>query len=440
MNKKHLFLLINLFLMFTIKAQENIQWTLEQCIEYAVENNINVNEAIISQKSSEITYNQSKVALFPNLSASASYNLTNGSSIDPITSEYVQQLVNSANASIGSRVTLYSGSQLTNTIKKNRLSWEQSQLSVDYTKNNITLNVTQAYLTALLLRENIVIEQNNIIKSQKQLEQAQAKYDIGVLSAKDLADIKSQYFNDQYNLVSAQNNYDLQVLTIKQLLELDPLVEFDIVIPVINDAENLVIPSKADVWNKAAEIMPEVQVSKMNIAINEQTLKIQKGSYYPTLSLSGSLSTGYTNTKEDVAFGEQIKNSLSEGVGLSLSIPIFSKHETKSKVEIAKLNIQNAELQLKSTNKELYKSIESTWQSAVSTKSELTASSASLEAANASYQLAQQQFDNGALSATDLLISQNTYMNAEQNYLQKKYYLIMYYQLLQFYLGNEVHL
>lgn len=136
--------------MFTIKAQENIQWTLEQCIEYAVENNINVNEAIISQKSSEITYNQSKVALFPNLSASASYNLTNGSSIDPITSEYVQQLVNSANASIGSRVTLYSGSQLINTIKKNRLSWEQSQLSVDYTKNNSPTSlygVNQDYLT-----------------------------------------------------------------------------------------------------------------------------------------------------------------------------------------------------------------------------------------------------------------------------------------------------
>jgi outer membrane protein len=193
------------------------------------------------------------------------------------------------------------------------------------------------------------------------------------------------------------------------------------------------------IYNKALGIMPEVNASKIAVEVREKELDIVKGAYLPTLSLSSSLVSGYTSVN-DATFKDQFNVNISERVGLSLTIPIFNRNQTKAAVKRAELNIEKAQISEQTTIKEVYKKVETAFQNALSTQEQLIASEASKIAAEQSYKLAQKKYDLGGLSTTDLVLSQNTYTNAQQNYLQAKYLSVLYHQLLQFYQGNDIKL
>ncbi len=197
--------------------------------------------------------------------------------------------------------------------------------------------------------------------------------------------------------------------------------------------------NRIDIYNKALGLLPEIQASNLNIAANEKELDIAKGGFLPTLSLTGSLGSGYTSINDNT-FSDQFDINFNQRLGLSLSIPIFNKNQTKAAVKTATINIEKAEIQKQSTEKEVYKKVETAYQNALSAQEQVIASEASKTAAEQSYKLAQKKYELGALSTTDLVISQNTFTNAQQNYLQSKYLNILYHQLLQFYQGNDIKL
>ncbi len=437
--KKYIILIFAL-LAYSMRGQESTEatqkvWTLEECISYALENNITVKQAVLQKNSTEANLRAAKSSRLPNLAGNASQNLTNGNSIDPITSDFVSQAINSTSLGLNSQMTLFQGNQISNRIKQNKLLVDQYSLYEEEAMNNITLSITESYIQLLYSKENIRIAENNLSASKKEEQRAKARFDAGSIAIKDYTDAQSQTATNEYDLITAKSDYAQQLLTLKQLLELPPGQTLEIA-----DSEAIglnSIPSLNEVYMEALMQLPEINASKVNVSVAEKELDIAKGGYLPTLSLIGSLGSGYTSTR-DFNFADQFDLNFNQRVGLSLNVPIFNRNQTKTEVENAKIAIDIAELELVQQEKDLYQKIETAWQNATAAQSQMQAADIARNAANESYRLAQKQYELGALSTTDLVVSQNIYTNTEQNYLQAKYLSLLYTQLLQFYQGNEI--
>ncbi|MGJ8736411.1 TolC family protein, partial [Zobellia laminariae] len=347
--------------------------------------------------------------------------------------------IHNTNLGINSSMTLFKGNQLSNQIKQNKLLLEQSTLLEEEAKNSIVISILETYLQTLYSKEGIAIAQNNLAASEKEVIRAKSRLDAGSFALSDYTEAQSQAATNKYNVIAAKNDYAQNIITLKQLLELSPLETLEIeTIDENMDLINLELNKEA-IYTNALEYLPEVEASKANIAINEKELDIAKGGYLPTLSLIGSLGSGYTSINDNT-FGDQLDVNFNQKLGLSLSIPIFNRNQTKAAVQTATINIEKAQLQKQSIEKDVIKKVETAYQNAVSSQEQLIAAEASQDAAEQSYNLAQKKYELGALSTTDLVISQNTYTNAQQNYLQAKYLNILYHQLLQFYQGNDIKL
>ncbi|MBT8317838.1 MAG: TolC family protein [Lutibacter sp.] len=412
-------------------------WSLDECIAYAIDNNITVKEATLNKNIAEVDYNKSKSSRLPNLFGSASQSFSSGNSIDPITSDFVTDQINSTNVGINSSMTLFQGNQLTNQIKQNKLLLEQSIFQEEVEKNNIVLSILETYLQTLYSKESITIAENNLAASEKEVLRAQARLDAETIALSDYTEAQSQAATNKYNVISAKNNYQQYIITLKQLLEL-PLTE-DFEIDTINENLDLINIelNKIDIYNNALRTLPELKASNLNIKANEKELEIAKSAYLPSLSLSASAGSGYTSINKST-FSDQFNINFNQRIGVSLNIPIFNRNQTKGAVQTASINIDKAEIQMQTTTKEVYKKVETAYQNALSAQEQVVASEASKTAAEQSYKLAQKKYELGALSTTDLVISQNTFTNAQQIYLQAKYLNILYHQLLQFYQGNDI--
>lgn len=439
---KQIIILAFAFLTGSLYAQEPANstqkvWTLEECIAYALENNITIKQAELQKNSTMANFEAEKSSRLPNLSGNASQNITNGNSIDPITSDFVSQRINSTSLGLNSQFTLFQGNQISNQIKQSKLLVDQFSLYEEEAMNDIRLGITESYVQLLFNKENILIAENNIAASQKEEERAKARFEAGSIAIKEYTDAQSQTATNEYALITAKNNYAQQLLSLKQLLQLPPQSTLQIA-----DSEGVdmnLIPDVNEVYTAALEQLPEINASKVNISIAEKGLDIAKGGYLPTLSLNGSLGSGYTSTR-DFDFTDQLDLNFNQRIGLSLNVPIFNRNRTKAEVENAKIDIDIAALALAQEENDLYLKIETAWQNATAAQSQMQAADVARNAASESYRLAQKQYELGALSTTDLVISQNIYTNTEENYLQAKFLRLLYSQLLQFYQGNDIKL
>ena len=414
-------------------------WSLEDCISYAIANNITVKDAGLDKNIAEVDYSASKSSRLPNLFGSASQNFSNGNSIDPITSNFVSDQIVSTNVGINTNMTLYQGNQLNNQIKQNKLFLEQSIFQEEVEKNNIVLNILETYLQALYAKESIMIAKNNLTASENEVQTAKARLDAGSIALSDFTEAQSQVATNKYNVITSKNDYEQYIISLKQLLELTPLDDMEIK-TVDEDSSNINLElNEVAVYGKALGILPEIQASNLNIAASEKELDIVKGGYLPTLSLTGSVGTGYTSINNNT-FSEQFDVNFNQRLGVTLTIPVFNRNQTKAAVQAAKINIEKAQIQKRNTEKEVFQKVETAFQNALSAQEQVLASEASKIAAEQSYKLAQKKYELGALSTTDLVISQNTFTNTQQNYLQAKYLNILYHELLQFYQGNDIKL
>lgn len=414
-------------------------WSLEDCIDYALEHNITVKDASLDKDNAEVDYYKEKSSRLPDLYGNASQSFSNGNTIDPITSSYVTDQIHSTNVGINTSVTLFQGNQISNQIKQSKLLLEQSSFLEEEAKNSIVISILENYLQALYSKEDIAIAENNLAASQKEVLRAKARLDAGTIALSDYTEAQSQAATNQYNIISSKNQYQQYIIDLKQLLELTPMDDLEIEsIDKNMDLINLEL-DRNSIYNKALNYLPEIEASKLNVAASEKALDIAKGGYLPTLSLSGSVGSGYTSINDNT-FSDQFDVNFNQKLSLSLSIPIFNRNATKSAVKTASINIEKANIQQQVEEKILYKKVETAYQNAMSAQEQIIAAEASKEAAEQSYNLAKKKYELGDLSTTDLVISQNTFTNAQQNYLQAKYLNILYHQLLQFYQGNDIKL
>lgn len=414
-------------------------WSLQDCINYAIEHNIIIKETTLDKNLADIDYNKAKSSRLPNLFGSASQNFSNGNSIDRITSNFVSDQIHSTSVGLNSSMTLYQGNQINNDIKQRELILEQSSYTEEIAKNNIVVSILETYLQSLYSKESIRIAENNLTVSEKEVLRTKARLDAGGIALTDYTEAQSQVATNKYQVIIAKNNYQQNIIALKQLLELPAVQNIEIeTIPEDMDLINLRL-DKTTIYNNTLTNLPEIKANALNIEINQKELDIAKGGYLPTVSLIGSLGSGYTSIN-DSSFSDQFDLNFNQKIGLSLSVPIFNRNQTKSAINTATINIEKAEIQKQNSEKEIYRKIETAYQNAISSQEQVIAAEAAQKAAEQSFKLAQKKYELTALSTTDLVISQTTLTNAKQNYLQAKYLNILYHQLLQFYQGNDIKL
>ena len=432
-----------------MKAEDDMpkQWTLRNCIDYALEHNITIRRNRISVESTQEDVKTAKADFLPSLSGNISQrivnrpNNTSGTIIsgDNITTSESKTSYNGSYG-IDASWTVYNGSKRVNTVKQQQLNSRMAELTVDQSENSIEENITQLYVQILYSAEAVKVNESTLEVSRKEFERGQQLFDAGSIASSDLAQLEAQVSNDNYQLVTAQTTLQNYKLQLKQLLELDGDFEMDLFLPQLDDSSVLIpLPSKDDVYQTALNLRPEIESGKLNIEASDINIKIARAGYIPTLSLSAGIGTTNANGN-DFSFSEQVKQNWNNSIGLTLSIPIFDKRQTKSTINKAKLQMQTSQLDLMDEQKTLYKTIESLWLSANSAQQQYVAATQKLKSTQASYALVSEQFNLGMKNTVELLTEKNNLLSAQQETLQAKYTAILNAGLLRFYQGEEINL
>ena len=435
--------MIPLFLFAFIPTHAQKQWTMQECIDYAMQNNITLQKARLSQQSAVEDVKGSKGALLPTVSASANQSLGYRPWQDTGSTTVTNGMVNTKvdktylNGSYGvnAQWTVWNGNKNTNNVKLNKLSGQQAELQVAETANSIQERIAQLYVQILYLDESIKVSKASLETSQKNEERGKEMVEVGKMSKADLAQLTAQRASDEYNVVDAQAQMANYKLQLKQLLELTGEEEFDVVIPQTTDDQALAeIPALQNVYQQALLSRPEIENSKLAIESSDLNVKIAKAGWLPSLSLSGSFSTS-TNSLSSNGWSNQMKTNFSTQAGLTLSVPLFDGRQTRTSVNKAKIQRQQAQLDLQDQQKTLYQTIEGYWLDANTNQQRFRAAQTTVESEQQSYDLLAEKFNLGLTNIIELMNGKDKLLSAQQNRLQSKYQTILNQKLLRFYSG-----
>ena len=432
--------------LLSLSASAQKLWTLEDCINYAIENNITLRQAKLKQQSATEDRKQSAAALLPTLSASTNqsvgYRPWQDAGTTTVTNGTVNTKVNKSyyngNYNVSAQWTVWNGGQNVNQLRKNRLTEEQAALSVDETANSIQEKIAQLYVQILYMSEAIEVNRQSLETSKKNEERGQQMVDVGKMSKADLAQLTAQRASDEYSIVEAESNLANYKLQLKQLLEITGAEAFEIAVPATTDEQALAaIPSMASVYEAALAQRPEIQNSKLGIESSDLQLKIARAGWLPTVSLSGGLGTS-TNSLSGNSWGSQLKTNFDAQAGLGVSIPIVDGRKTKTSVNKARIAQEQALLDLQDKQKQLYSTIEGFWLDAQNNQQKFRTALTTVESEQASYNLLSEQFQLGLKNIVELMTGKDRLLQAQQNKLQSKYMTILSQQLLKFYQGETM--
>lgn len=444
--KKSVITILALFAVASTFGQK--KWTLEDCINYAVENNITLQQARLQKQSATETRKQSNAALFPTLSASTNQSVgyrpwtsngtmtvTNGTVATDVKKTYYN-----GSYGINASWTVWNGGQNTNQLKRDRLSEQQADLSVLETANSIQEQIARNYVQILYLTEAVEVQRQALETAKKNEERGQVMLEVGKMSKADLAQLTAQRATDEYNIVQAETQVADYMLRLRQLLEITDGRDFDIAIPATTDEQALAtIPSLMNVYETALAQRPEIQNAKLDIEQSGLQMKMAKAGHLPIVSMTAGVGTS-TNSLSQNTWGSQIKTNFDASAGVGIQIPIIDARKTKTAVNKARIAHEQAELDLVSRQKQLYSDIESCWLEAMSNQQKFRAAKLSVASEQASYDLLSEQFRLGLKNIVELLTGKDKLLQAQQNRLQSKYTTILNQQLLKFYQGETMNL
>ena len=405
----------------TTAASVTNVWTLQDCIDYAMQENISLQQSRLTAESAQVDIKTAKNALFPSLSFSTSHSLINRpyqeSSYTVSGTEILMANTNtnySGSYGLNAQWELFNGGRNLKTIKQEELNSRIAGLDFETTANSIEESIAQVYVQILYASESVKVNENTLEVSKAQRDRGKELFQAGSISSADYAQLESQVSNDNYQLVTAITALEDYKLQLKQLLEMEGNAEMLLYIPELNDNDVLTrLPDKESVYASALQTRPEIESGKLNVSASELDIKIAKSSYYPSLSLSAGIGTSHT-TGTDYTFSEQLKNGWNNSVGLTLSVPIFSRRQTKSAVEKAQIGLESTKLQLRETEKELYRTIENLWLDAWSAQQQYLAAAERVKSSRTSFDLVSEQFNLGMKNTVELLTEKNNLLSAEQ--------------------------
>ena len=460
-----------------IYGQEKL-WTLEECINYALERNIPINQKKLSNQMIEIDLRQDKAKMIPSLIASGNQNFNFGRSVDPYTNVYTSNDFASNNFALNSNWNIFKGFQNKNTIEKTKIDIQAGKLDLKETENNVTISITQSYLQILYSDEQVENAKNKLSSTQAQVKRTETLLRVGEVPEGTLFQIKAQEASDQYNLVNTENQLEMAKINLMQYMELPVEQYFEVVKPEYDDSllVFIILQDSDEIFENAKNVLPEIESAKLKISSAEQSLKIAKGANLPRLSLSAGLSTGYSNNRNlydrettiaeqeigylqsdptelvmtqkpvttitdlNYPFGQQFTDNFSQSLRLSLTIPIYNNRQVKSNIEKSKINIQTARLNAQNTNNQLRKNIEQAYNDMIAAAKNHEAAKEQVKNLERSYGDTKRKFELGMINATDFIIEQNQYFDSESNLNRAKYQFIFTEKILDFYQGKPITL
>lgn len=427
---------------FTLSAQPPTKkWTLDECIDYALHNNITLKKNQLQKLSSMEDIAQSRAELLPSLNAStnqsAVYRPFVSSGQSTVANGYVQSSVDKVyyNGSYGVNTnwTVWNGHRTHNTIRRNELATQQAELDSVVNARSIEERIVQLYVQILYSNEAIAVSKQSLEASKLNEDRGKTMVEVGKMSKADLAQLTAQRAQDEFNLVAAESQVKNYKFQLRQQLELTDAADFDVAIPAYTDAQALEpIPELITVYTNALDHRPEIKNALLAIESSDVAIDIARSGKSPTVSLNGSFGTN-TTSMSDRGFGSQLKSNLDLSVGATLSIPIFDNRQTKTAVNKAKLQRASSVLDLKEKQKNLYNTVETYWIDATTNQSKYKAAKVAAQSQATSYELLSEQFRLGLKNIVELMTGKTNLVQAQQNELESKYMTIYNIYMLKFY-------
>ncbi|MBV5313203.1 MAG: TolC family protein [Prolixibacteraceae bacterium] len=431
-------------------AQGQSLWSLQKCIDYALQNNIQIKQQALNSEYYNNQLGQAKFNRLPNLNAGLQNNMSFGrtSGYDNTYSNFNS---NTTSGNISSNVVLWDGFTLTNSIKMAEMDLRASLEDMQKAKDDIMLNIAASYLEILFADELVLVSEDLLKITQLQLDRTGKLVEAGSLAKGSLLEIEAQYAREEVNLVNAQNRLQLAYLALYQLLEVPSTESFKIEKPVLPEiGANLSLLNSMDVFKNAVQLKPAVKSAEFKLESARKQLQIAKGNLYPTLSFGGNYNNRYNNkyaypdppygTGGKIPFESQFKNNGSYGFGVSLNIPIFNRYMAKTGVSNAQIQVENNELQLQNTKNLLRKDIEQSYTNALAAFKRYVANQKTVVSSKEAFRYTEEKFNVGMINSVEYNQSKNNLSKAQSDLLQAKYEYIFRTKILDFYNGQAIDL
>ena len=409
--------------------------SLEECIRYAEEHNYSLQSAGLNVNSSEISLKQAKENIAPSVSASVSQGLG--------TNHYQKSVGWNGNYGVSAGMTLFDGLYNYNNIKKSKLDVEQSDLELEQNRNQIRVSIIKAFLAIMMNQDMLTYQEKVLISSKEQMDQGEQQFRVGQILESDYKMLQAQYTSDLFNIENTKINIQNNYLTLKNLLSIDPGEEIAIARPDSATLfQSLEVPAMQEMLDKSKNYLPELKLRENDIASAEYDVKLQKSGYYPSLSLSAGVSTGYNNSNltENLGWGTQLWHGLGENVGLNLSIPIYQRSQVRHSVQLAQLRVQQAELTQKDVSYQIDQELRQYYLDVLSAQNDYRVAEAQKDAYEANYNAYSFKFKYGPITAVDLIQQQTNYLNQLNKYMQAKYSFVLQRKILDVFMGLPVKL
>lgn len=430
--KKALTLAFVFLLVCSVFGQEskNYRFSLDDCLRFAVANSYERKSMELTGESLEATYEQAKQQRLPNLSASVGQNFNNNAN----------GWSTSGNVGVGSSVTIYQGGNINNTIAQSKLNLERNAVQLERYDNQLATQILQSFLTILGNQELLNYQLEVLNTSRAQLKQGEARYKAGAILESDKLLLEAQYYSDSNNVVDTRINIGNNLLDLKVLLSMDPTDNLEIVSPDTENLDNLIesLPTEEEAISLAMDYMPDLRLGDYDIQLAQKSVDLARGNYFPSISANANVGMGMLSF--DQGGNSQWLSKPSESVGVSMSIPIYSRGQTKANVKKSRIALEQAELDYEQTQLSVRQTVVQSYRNVVSAFNAYKVSQVREKAYSKSFNAYNLQYQYGTITTVDLLQQQNNYLNALNNYIQNKYSLVMKRKILDIYMGKKIEL
>ena len=415
-------------------------WSLSDCIDYALEHNLTVQQSRLTVEQREVELNTAQMSRLPSLSASASENLSFGRGLTA-DNTYSNSNTTSTSFNLGGSVPIFQGFEINNSIKLGKLNLEAATVDLEKARDDIRVAVAQAYVQILYNQEIVRVAKEQEAHDEVLLEQVRERMGAGKMSAAEVSAQQATLAQSRQSRIQGEGNLQLAMLELTQLLELPSPEGFSIVTPEIGEVSKVLLMRPEAIFAEAVQVKPSVESAQLGVDYAKLSIEKAKGGYLPSLSLNGGLGTNfYTNSKmASASFGDQIKNNFSQYVGLSLNIPIFQKFSVRNQVRNAEINYRSQQIQLESVKKSLYKEIQQAYYNAENSQARYDGSHEAAASAREHYELTEEKYKVGKAGIAEYNDARNSWLKAESEHIQARYQCLYQTKLLDFYRGKELN-
>lgn len=458
-------------LLFSLLAlsQNNQDLTLNECIDIALKNNLNLKTAKLSAETSTVNYKSNRNALLPSINGNWNYGISQGRSIDPYTNDFVNERLEYSSAGLGLNASVFNGFRLLNSLKQGKLNMQAAEMQVEEAKQNLVLDVTLAFLRALNSRELLKLAENRIENTRQQAKRLKTMFEEGSVNPSEYRDLQGQVASDEASLVSSRNSLTSALLDLAQLMNVDYEINPD-ALALLMDFEEYGLSPK-EVYEDALNNLATFKTRELQLAAAQKGVAVARAQYTPEVSFFANLNTNYSSaarlfnengtlvedtgafvnydgqvlpvltentqfTEEQISYRDQFDNNLNSSIGVNVSVPIFNGWRAKQNVQLEKIRRDQAQTNLEQTELQLSTNIKQAYYDMQAALQRFNALEAQVEASEESFRINEIRFNNGVTNSVDYIVSKNNLENARINLANVRYEYMLRVKVLEYYRGN----